>query len=145
MLRGIRAEIAFQANVPIHVHPFEVDGSDRVFLALKPIACYFRKHDLAETVLPREALPVRNERSRLRSKISPDQPRLFLDAIRLDPDLVLEPCSRCRNIVVGLFDAVAVLPEQPAVIVAPQSAGFNVSVREIGPPVCALAVDEAVD
>src|SRR5262245_48903487 len=51
--------------------------------------------------------------------------------------------TRC-DVVIGLFDTSAVLAEQPTVVIASQPASFYVAIREVGPAMSALAINEAI-
>src|SRR5690242_14772166 len=42
MFGRIGTEVSAKTDIPVHVHPFEVNRIDRVFLALEPIARDFR-------------------------------------------------------------------------------------------------------
>ena len=78
----VAALLALEANFPIRMHPFEMHGIDRVFLALQPIARDLREHDLGETVGPAEWLPFREQRRRQRPQVGPQHPRLGLERER---------------------------------------------------------------
>jgi hypothetical protein len=117
-------------------------GIDGVFLALKPVAWDFRKNDLAETVLPGERFPIRDERSRIRAQISPDQAGPHSDRIRLDTHFIFEARFGSGDIVIGLLDAAPGFIESPTVIVAAQATLFDESVGQVGSTVSALPVDK---
>src|SRR5882724_10615543 len=124
--------------------PFEMDRVNRVFLALEPVARDLGLDDLAETVLPREEFPVRHERPRLGTEISPYEPAQFLDRIGLDADLVAQPRLRMRHVLIGLRQAAAVRVVEPAVIIAAQPAFLDIAVAEVGAAVPAMAIEKAV-
>src|SRR6202162_3449783 len=113
---------------------------DRILLALKPIAGAIREYDLHKTVLPREGLPVGNQRSGFRSQVGPNQAGSGLNRIGLDPNLVLEASVGHGNVLVRLLDASAVLLTEPAMIVATQPALFDKSIGSVGAAVWAVAV-----
>src|SRR5262249_17121157 len=71
VLAGIGTGLAAQPQAPIVVHPLEVHGVAGVLLALEPIAGNVGEHDFAKAVLPRERLPHRQLRHRLRPHIGP--------------------------------------------------------------------------
>src|SRR5580658_5343017 len=118
MPRRVRREFILQPDAPIHVHPLKVQRIDRILLALKPVAGNVREYDLDEAVLPREGLPVGNQRSGFGPQVGPNQPGPRLHRIRLDADLVLETSFWHGNVLVRLLDASAVLLKEPAMIVA---------------------------
>ena len=142
MPRRVRPQPIVQPDAPIHVHPLEVQRIDRILLALKPVAGNVREDDLHEAVLPREGLPVGDQRSRLGSQVGPNQAGPGLNRIGLDPDLVLEASLGRGNVLVRLLDAAAVLVEQPAMVVAAQPALFDEAVGCVGAAMRALAVDQ---
>src|SRR5579872_7401208 len=107
---------------PVVVHPFEMDGIDRVLLALKPVARNFREDDLHEAVLPGERLPRWHERRWLRTEVGPHQSRLRLDAVPFQADGLPDFCVGIDALLVRLLDAAPTLVVAPAVIVASQAA-----------------------
>ncbi|MNS71300.1 hypothetical protein D3C72_1046650 [compost metagenome] len=142
--RGVRPGLIAQTHAPVGVHPFEVDRIDRVFLALEPVAGNIGEDDLLEAVGPAERFVVRQKRRWQRPHIGPQQPALLLHRIGLDLDLFLQFQVRRRHIVIGLFDALPRLVEQPAVIVAAQAALLDEGVGQVGATVRALTVNQAV-
>ena len=68
------------------MHPFKMDGVDRILLALKPIARHTGDDDLNKAILPREGLPVGQLWRRGLAKISPNQSPLHLGGVGLDLD-----------------------------------------------------------
>src|SRR5262245_29482148 len=104
------------------MHPFEMNRVDGIFLALKPVARNFSKHDLAKTVLPCKRFPVRNEWRRIRSQVRPNQTGSRGNRVRLDAHLVFESRLRRGDIVVWLLHTLPGLIEAPAVVIASQPA-----------------------
>src|SRR5262245_41813865 len=117
---------------------------DGVFLALKPIARNVGKNDLHESVFPGERLPIRNQGRGLRAEIGPNQSSMRLDRISRDLHFVLEAGLRVGDVFVGLLGAGSMLVEEPAVIVAAQTALLDESIRGIRPAMGAMAVDQTV-
>src|SRR5262249_29208395 len=66
-----RAGVGLEAHAPVRMPPFQMHGSDRVFLALDAVARDLGRDELAEAVLPGEELPVRHERRRRGSEVGP--------------------------------------------------------------------------
>ena len=117
---------------------------DRVLLRLEPVARHLREHDLHETVLPRERLPVGEERRGPRAEIGPEKPGFFLHRIGRSADSFLQPSLRIEFLLERLLDALASFVVHPAVIVASQAAFLDVAVGEVRRAVPAMPRDQAV-
>ena len=99
---------------------------------------------MLEAVLPQERLVVGHQRRRLRSEIGPQQAGLLFDRIRGDAHLVAIARVGIRDVFERLLGARAALVEIPAVVVAPDAAIFDETVRQVGAAMRAVAVDESV-
>src|SRR5262249_33501458 len=129
---------------PVRVQPLEVHGIDRVLLVLEPVAGNLGEDDLHEAVLPRERLPGRHQRRGRRPEVGPEEPGLRFDRVVLDANAVLEPSIRMGRFLEWLLKAPARVIPEPAVVVAAEPAVLDPAVGEIGAPVRAGTIDEAV-
>src|SRR5262249_2240518 len=87
-------------------------------------------------------LPIWNEGSRFGPEVGPDQAGMRLDRIGLDANLIFEAGVLRADIIVRLLDTPPRFVEQPAVIITPQTALLDETIREIGTAMRALPVDE---
>src|SRR5262249_30871333 len=134
--------LAVEARVPVLMHPFEMHRITRVLLALEPVAGNVGDHDLAEAVLPGERLPDRQLGRRLRPHIGEQEPGAFLHRIGLGGAALA--AAGIDDVIIGLLDDAAGLVHQPAVIIAADAGLLDYAVREVGAPMRAVPVDEAV-
>src|ERR1700722_4531771 len=125
------------------MQPFEVDGIDRVLLALEPVARDLRDGYLLEAarVIP---VPVGQQRRRLGPQVNPKEAGFLLYLVRLDANLVPETTLRMQCLLKRLMKASAGVVEQPAVVIAAQAALLDEAVRQVRAPVRAVLVDEPV-
>ena len=62
----------------------EIEGVERVLLALEPVAGQLGEDDLDEPVLPAKGFPVGDKGRRLRAHVSPEQPGFLLHRVAGD-------------------------------------------------------------
>src|SRR5580693_6051963 len=99
------------------MQPFEVDGIDRVLLALEPVARDLRDGYLLEAarVIP---IPVGQQRRWPGPQVNPKEAGFLLHLVCLDANLVLEAALGMPGLLERLMKASAGVVEQPAVVIA---------------------------
>ncbi len=143
MLRRIGLTLAAQAHAPVVVHPFEMHRIDGVLLALKPVAGDVGNAYFNEAVLARERFIDRQLGRWKRAHIDPDQSAKRLHRIGLDLALLAQRIFRIGGILIGLADAIAILVEQPAVIVAADALFLDKAIGQVGAAMRTMPVHHA--
>jgi len=123
---------------PVAVEPLEVQGVQRVLVALQPVAGQGHGPGGAYAG-PHEYLVARQQRRGQRPEIGEDEAAQLLYGVGLQLDLVLEArADRLRRLV----EAVAVHVEEPAVVGAADAFGLGHAVGKVGLAVGARRLDK---
>src|SRR4051794_11115423 len=100
----------------------DMRGIAGILDGLQPVAWDDRQSDLPIHPFEHVGLPSRQKWRRTRTEIGEDKPAQFFDRISLDLYLVLVGAVRVGKLLERLFDALAALIIEPAVVCAAQPA-----------------------